>query len=155
MTLGKLLELHVNGVLKIKHDEGEDTAVVGGATRVNIEQAKRLCKEFGWTEIYLSPFEIITKTNSMMKSIRRSPIWTSWDPGFINTINVEFQNRRANTYGKTFDRFVFYAGDTKFVVIHGMEHIGAAYVVYVNGSSTPSCKCRSFSKVAEYMVSVI
>lgn len=71
MTLGQLLDLHVSGALKIKYEDGDNTAVLGGSTRITLEQAQQLCYKFGWTEFYLNAFEIIAKTNSMMSSLKR------------------------------------------------------------------------------------
>lgn len=152
MTLGQLLELQANGALKIKHEDGESTAIMGGAALINIEQAEQLCRQFGWTEHHLNAFEIIAKTNSMMNSIRKSAIGVNWGPEVTNFINVEFQNRRATSYGKTFDRIVLYIRGDKFTIIHGMENTGAAYAVYKNGSAIPCVKCRTLNKVAEYLV---
>lgn len=152
MTLGQLLDLHVNGALKIKHEDGEPTAVLGGVTRITLQQAEQLCRQFGWTEFYLNAFDIIAKTNSMMSSLKKSAMGTNWEPEFWNYIEVEFQNKRAATYGKTFDRIVLCIHGNKYTIIHGMEHTGAAYVVYVNGSAIPSAKCRTLNKVAEYLV---
>ena len=152
MTLGQLLDLHVNGALKIKHEDGEPTAVLGGVTRITLQQAEQLCRQFGWTEFYLNAFDIIAKTNSMMSSLKKSAMGTNWEPEFWNYIEVEFQNKRAATYGKTFDRIVLCIRGNKYTIIHGMEHTGAAYVVYVNGSAIPSAKCRTLNKVAEYLV---
>ena len=152
MTLGQLLDLHVNGALKIKHEDGEPTAVLGGVTRITLQQAEQLCRQFGWTEFYLNAFDIIAKTNSMMSSLKKSAMGTNWEPEFWNYIEVEFQNKRAATYGKTFDRIVMCIHGNKYTIIHGMEHTGAAYVVYVNGSAIPSAKCRTLNKVAEYLV---
>lgn len=155
MTLGQLLDLQVNGALKIKHVDGEDTAVLGGSAIITLEQAEKLCYKFGWTEFYLNAFEIIAKTNSMLNSFKKSAMGTNWEPEFWNYINVEFQNKRAITYGKTFDRIVLYIKGTKYTIIHGMENTGAAYVVYVNGSAIASAKCRTLNKVAEYLVTVV
>lgn len=155
MTLGQLLDLHVNGALKIKYEDGENTAVLGDSTRITLEQAQQLCYKFGWTEFYLNAFEIIAKTNSMMSSFKKSAMGTNWEPEFWNYINVEFQNKRAATYGKTFDRIVLYIKGNKYTILHGMEHTGAAYVVYVNGSAIPSAKCRTLNKVAEYLVTTV
>lgn len=152
MTLGQLLDLHVNGALKIKHEDEEPTAVLGGITRITLQQAEQLCRQFGWTEFYLNAFDIIAKTNSMMSSLKKSAMGTNWEPEFWNYIEVEFQNKRAATYGKTFDRIVLCIHGNKYTIIHGMEHTGAAYVVYVNGSAIPSAKCRTLNKVAEYLV---
>lgn len=155
MTLGQLLELHVNGALKIKHEDGESTAVLGGATRITLEQAQQLCYTFGWTEFYLNAFEIIAKTNSMMSTLKKSAMGVNWEPEFWNCINVEFQNKRAATYGKTFDRIVLYIRGNKYTILHGMENTGAAFVVYVNGSAIPSAKCRTLNKVAECLVASV
>lgn len=155
MTLGRLLELHVNGALKLKHDDGEEFAVLGGTTKINLEQAERLCAQFGWTEHYLNAFEIIEKTNNMMASFKRSALGTGWSPEIWNHTTVEFQNKRAVAYGKTFDRIVLYVRGNKYTIVHGMEHQGASYVVYINGSAIASAKCRSLNKVAEYLVSVV
>ena len=152
MTLGQLLDLQANGALKIKHEDGEPTAILGGAAVITIEQAEQLCRQFGWTDLHLNAFEIIAKTNSMMNSIKKSAIGVNWGPDVTNFINVEFQNKRAATYGKTFDRIVFYIRESKYTIIHGMENTGAAYVVYKNGSAIPSAKCRTLNKVAEYLV---
>lgn len=155
MTLGQLLDLHVNGALKIKHEDGESTAIMGGATRITIEQAEQLCRQLGWTDFHLNAFEIIAKTNSMMSSFKKSAMGLNWTPEVWNCINVEFQNKRAAAYGKTFDRIVLYIRGNKYTIIHGMEHIGAAYVVFVNGSAIPSAKCRTLNKVAEYLVASV
>lgn len=152
MTLGQLLDLHVNGALKIKHETGEQTATLGGTTKITLQQAEQLCRQFGWTELSLNAFEIIAKTNSMIGSLKKSAIGANWTPEFWNYIKVEFQNKKAATYGKTFDRIVLYIGGNKYTIIHGMEHTGAAYVVYINGSAIPSAKCRTLNKVAEYLV---
>lgn len=152
MTLGKLLDLHVNGALKIKHEVGSETALLGGSTEITLEQAEQLCHQFGWKEFNLNAFEIISKTNSMMKTLKKSLIGTNWGHDILDSIDVEFQNKKAVSYGKTFDRLVFYIKNNKYTIIHGMEHAGAAYVVYVNGSAVHSAKCRNLNKVAEYLV---
>lgn len=152
MTLGQLLDLHVNGALKIKHEDGEPTAIMGGSAIITLQQAEQLCGQLGWTRFHLNAFEIISKTNSLMSTIKKSAIGTNWTPEFMNIINVEFQNNRAATYGKTFDRIVLYINRNKYTIIHGMDNTGAPYVVYVNGSAIPSAKCRTLNKVAEYLV---
>lgn len=153
MNLAQLMNLHVSGALKIKYEEGASTAILGGTTEITIEQAAMLCNQFGWTEFFVSPFEIINKTNSMMASLKKSVLSKEWSDDMWERVQVEMQNKRATTYGKTFDRIVLYFTSTKRVtIIHGMEHIGAAYAVYVNGSAIPHAKCRTLGKVAESLL---
>lgn len=156
MTLGQLMELHVNGALKIKHEDNSAVALLGGTTQITVEQAESLCAQFGWTEHYINAFDAIAKTNSIMSTFKKSSLFTDWSDTIWNTTEIEFQNKRSNTYGKTFDRYVLYFQNSRRVtIIHGMEHLGASYAIYLDGSSIPSAKCRTLSKVAEYLVGVI
>lgn len=151
MTLGQLIELQANGVLNIKYDRDTNTATIGG-TVVTEDQAEYLCKQFGWVEHHLNAFETFDKTNKLAAQLRKSAIGKTWSSEKLNTTTIELQNMRSATYGKTYDRFVLNRfNDNKYVIIHGMENIGAAYVLYINGSSIPSFKGRTLTKVAEYL----
>ena len=152
MTLGKLIELQSNGVLNIKYDKDTNTASLGGVVISN-EQAEKLCEQFGWKEHHLNAFETIDKTNKLATALKKSAIGKEWSDEMLNTTNIELQNIRSITYGKTYDRIVLDKADAyRYTIIHGMENIGAAYVLYRDGNTTPVFKGRNLGKVAEYIV---
>lgn len=155
MTLKELFDLQGNGALKISHEDGKDFAVMGGSTQISLEQAEQLCRKLGWAEHYLDSFEILSKTNSMINTLRKSALGVQLSAEVLANTTVEFQNKRAATYGKTFDRIVMNIKGDQYTIIHGMEHQGAPFVVYVNGSAIASAKCRTLNKVAEYLVGVV
>lgn len=154
MTLKNIFDLQSNGALKIHQEDGADVATMAGSTKVTSEQAEKLCKTLGWKEHYISAFDAIAKANNFVNTLRKSEL-TKLPTEVLMNSTIEFQNKRATTYGKTFDRVVIYIKQDKYTIIHGMENIGASYVVYVNGSSIASAKCRTLGKVAEYLVSVV
>jgi hypothetical protein len=148
MTLGQLMELHMNGALNAKVEEGKDVGSLGGVP-LTFEQAQQICSTIGWTEYVLSPFDVIKKTNNLMASIKKSPLMSAWSAGYMKNIQVEMQNKRGRSYGKTFDRFVFYTPEAQFTLIHGMENAGGQYVVYERPSAIPFAKCRTIGKALE------
>jgi hypothetical protein len=152
MTLGQLMELHMNGALNAKIEEGSDVGTLGGV-QLTYEQAQQICATIGWTEYVLSPFEVIKKTNNLMAAIKKSPLMDSWSEGFMKNVQIEMQNKRGRTYGRTFDRFVFYTPDTAYTLIHGMENAGGQYVIFEKPSAIPFAKCRTIGKALEALAS--
>lgn len=146
MKLNTLREMQKTGALKVEHDSNTSIGSVGGV-QVDMEQARNLAEQIGWVEMHLNPFELIEKTNKFMKplikNLERPDIWELGD--------IQFQNRRSNTYGKTFDRIVISSSNCSYTIVYGMENNGGKYVVYETGRALPIAKCRNVKAVAEYL----
>jgi len=148
MTLGNLLEIYVNGALNISYNKDDVVATLGGVA-ITDDQARMLCSKFGWTEIYLSPFEIISKTAKFIKSFKTNA--TNLDA--LNGVLVEFQNKRSNTHGKTFDR-IHVENRSKYLnhsILYNMDGNGSPYVIYDSFTSVPVKKCRNMKQVVEFI----
>lgn len=147
MKLAELLNLQVNKALNIKYEEGSATATLSNVP-ITLEQAEILIRNMGWIEHRLNAFEIINKTNKFITGLKK--VITSDD--IWNNTEVQFQNIRSNTYGKTFDRIVlFHPMKFHLVIIYGMESAGAKYAIYESGKAIPVEKCKSLKKVAEFI----
>lgn len=152
MTLGNLMEMHVNRALKISYDEGATVANLGGMT-ITLEQADQIVRKLGWTEYVPNAFEMIKKTDNLMNYLKKSPLAEGWSDNLWRTTQIVMQNKRGMTYGKTFDRYAMTLGNGKrFTIIHGMEHAGAPYTVYEDGNAIPFAKCRTLNKATESLV---
>ena len=145
MELSKLLTLQTSGALNIKY-ENYNVAEMGGVL-ITAEQAAQLPMNLGWTETYLHPFEIVSKTNKFIKGIKNHIT----REGFWETGHVQFQNMRAAAYGKTFDRIVIQTHDLKLTILYNMENAGAKYAVYETGKPLIIGKCRNLKAVAEFI----
>ena len=147
MVVKELIKTYDNGALSIKYEKDAEDATLGGI-RITKEQAENLCKNFGWTEIYLSPFEIIDKTQKFVRALKKN---VADDLG-TGMIDVTFQNKRSNTYGKTYDRIHFESPKDKGVsVLYGMAGNESPYVIYDSQTSVPVRKCRNLKQVIEYI----
>lgn len=152
MTLGKLIEAQKNGVFNIKFEPGSATATLGGVQVISNEQAMNLIANVGWSEYALDPFEIIDKTNKFARGLKAH----LKDDYLLNNTEVRFQNKRANTYGRTFDRIVLECPRRfNISIIYNMENSGGKYVIYEVGRALPLQKCRNLKGVAEYINSLL
>ena len=150
-TLGNLLELYSNGALNIKYEHGCNQAVLGGVD-INTEGASIICNKLGWTEFYLHPFEIIEKTAKFIKSFKVNSLHRE----VLCNIAVEFQNKRSNNYGKTFDRIHLEMNRYfNISILYGMAGNESPYIVYDGIKSIPLKKCRNMKQIVEYIDSLI
>lgn len=149
MTLAELLDAYRSGAFKIKYEDCSNGAILNNSVNISDAQANSICLNIGWTEYALHPFEIINKTNKLLSAIDKSLIGCA-DINTLNNTVLELNNRRGKTYGKTFDRVVFYIGKkTVITLIHGLENSGGAYTIYVNRSPIASAKCRTLSRAMQ------
>lgn len=146
MTLGKLLELYVNGALSIKYNKGDCVATIGSVA-ITEEQGAVLCKQLGWTDYYLHPFEIIDKTSKFIRAFKSGII----EVDKLNTTTVEFRNTRSNVYGKTFDRIHIEHKEFSMSILYGMAGNESPYVIYDSPSSIPLKRCRNMKQVVEFI----
>jgi hypothetical protein len=147
MTLGQLVEMHNSGALNIKFEK-EDTVANLAGIQITQEQALVMVRNLGWEDIYLSPFEIIDKTNKFARGIKTG---ISADGSLKDTI-VTFRNTRSNVYGKTFDRIhLLNPRYFEVSVIYGMPGNSSPYVIYDSKTSIPLQRCRNLKKVTEYL----
>ena len=147
MKLGKLIEFQKNGVLNIKYESGSSTATLGGVT-IDRDSAVQIVNNLGWTEYVLDPFEIIDKTNKFARGLKSH----LKDKILLENTEVIFQNKRGNTYGKTFDRIVFeFPRVFSYSIIYNMENSGGKYVIYEVGKALPLKKCRNLKAVSEFI----
>lgn len=147
MTLGRLLEFQVNRALSVEYNKEEKNPVKGslGGAPITREQAENVCRNLGWTNYAVSPFEAIDKVNRLIKMLK--PYINDeyvWD----NTV-VTFMNRRDTEYGKTFDRITFTCpGYFDYTLICGMKNAGGKIVLYRNGCANPIDKLKSMKQFA-------
>lgn len=147
MRLNKLIELQKNGALNIQYEPGSNKATLGGIA-ITKEQAIQIVQNLGWAEYVLHPFEIIDKTNKFARGIKSH----LKDKILIENTEVMFQNKRGNTYGKTFDRIVLeFPRVFSYSIIYNMENSGGKYVIYEVGKALPLQKCRNLKAVSEFI----
>lgn len=146
MTLRQLLEMQSSGALNIKYEPCSNIANLGGV-QITLDQARMICSQLGWVEYVISPFEIIDKTNKFIRGLKNHLD----REGFLETTLVEFQNKKANTYGKTFDRIVLQSKGFSLSILYNMEHSGGKYVIYETGRALPVSKCRNLKAVAQFI----
>lgn len=155
MTLGELYVMYASGALNVEVSEDGTSGTMGGVP-ITDEQAKMICSKLGWKEYVLSPFKIIDKTRKFISALSKTPLIKESEEGYLNKVEITFQNKHASTYGKTFDRIVIDFPKKSLTVIYNMENTGAKYVVYeTRGNSIPISKNRNLKGVAEFISNTI
>ena len=146
MEVAKLIELQSNGALNIKYEKGKRQAELAGIL-IDEAQAHNIAVNLGWTEYKLSPFEIIDKTNKFIKGLKNNLVRQD----ILETGYLEFQNIKAVSYGKTFDRIVLRSRYTNVTIIYNMESSGTKYAIYKLGNPLLIGKCKNVKAVAEFI----
>ena len=96
-------------------------------------------------EIFQSPARLIPAFARGLKSHLKDQI-------LLENTEVIFQNKRGNTYGKTFDRIVLeFPRVFSYSIIYNMENSGGKYVIYEVGKALPLKKCRNLKAVSEFI----
>lgn len=146
MTLEKLIELHNNGALAVKEDDG---VVSVAGMELSDEQINTFAENLGWEKYAVSAVEAVQKISKFISPFKGAGI----DLDIAKETEVTFQNFKANTYGKTYDRILLTRPRYfKLTIIHGMENIGGAYVIYeTSGSSIPLAKCKNIKQVVAFI----
>lgn len=139
--------MHNSGALNIKYELESNRAAIGEMP-INLMQAHSIAQNLGWEEYILTPYEIIEKTNKFIRGIKNHIN----REGFWETAEVLFQNKRANTYGKTFDRIVIhFPKEFTLSILYNMEHSGGKYVIYETSRPIALAKCRNLKAVAGFI----
>lgn len=149
MTLGELLQYQKARALTVKLNATTGYYEIGGQA-LSLQDMQFMCRNLGWTEFYLPPNEIITKTNKYVKAFK--PL--EKNEHLMNLV-FEFQNKRSNEYGKTFDRVhIVYPNIHEFSIIHGMSGIGASYVLYNSKTGAPEVKSSGLKTIVEHISTI-
>lgn len=154
VQLNQLVEFSKAGLLKIKYTKGESVAVLNNKMKLSVEDATRLCTNFGWVEYVLSPFEIIDKTARFIRGFKKEICDT--EPIIAQNISLEFHNKYTGVMDGTFDRIIVaYRNNPVYAINYGMPGSGAAYVIYNLSTSVPLRRCRNLKQVALELVGLI
>lgn len=111
-----------------------------------------LVEKIGWTEIVLSPEEIMRKTMYLVNAMKRGiGSYHLESSAFWNNVNFEASNRKDSQYGKTFDRMVFSNAKAAYTVISSMTGSGAKFLVFEHGKAIPLAKLKSVDTLGEFL----
>ena len=144
MNLNQLYETQRSGALNIKYDENNMSIGYIADTSITKEQAEKMCRSLGWTEIALHPFKLIEKTNKVVRTLNNNI-----DIPF-RYANVTFRNIQSVEYGKTFDIIILdftYKGT--YTIVYNQPHAGAKCLLYGPGSSAPIGKYKTVKRSCE------
>lgn len=147
--ISKLRDMAEAGLMNISYDEEEskEKAVLMN-TEIDLSTARSICSDLGWTRMYLSPFEIISKTGKFIKGLKNNIADEYfWDKG-----KIEWENYRISNSMSSYDR-IHLCVEKRFdlTITFHMPHSGGTYTVYdrdsvsvmpVNQSANMRSLCR-------------